>query len=396
MIKYPRYIVFLLTTTCNLRCSYCYRDNRDPFPENFHKNSRPMSKSIIEKVLLFAGKSGKNFHVQLAGGEPTFEPELIEWTGEIIKKHNLPASLGIQTNGTLIDTSLIQIFKQYNIQVGISLDGTPEIQEKLRGKSDLTFKGLKLLSEFRVPFQITCVVTEHNADNLDQLALILGSFDSVKGIGLDLLVCKGRAIKGNYVYPCSPENLKNGIRKLIQALDWVNRNRIDPIRLRELENLKHSYKRQKSGAFCYAMTGEAMAIHPNGMVYPCAQLIGNPVFELGTIDDIENWPFHDKKEDFGTQLLKKNNTFYAINKMINNKQEFQIQKNISIYQQYRPEDILNSCTLENKNCEDCPVYGFCPGDCPSRIFYNNDDTMHLACIMYQSIWEEYKKTQINI
>ncbi len=352
MIKYPRYIVLLLTTKCNLRCAYCYRGDKYFFQENVCNDSRRMPRAVIEKTLLYAGESGMNFHIQLTGGEPTLEPELIKWTGDFIQKHNFSASIGIQTNGTLIDTFLIKLFKKYNIQVGVSLDGSYEIQEKLRGKSDLTFKGLKLLSDFCFPFQVTCVVTEYNAIYLDQLALLLGSFTSVRGIGLDLLVCRGRAVKGNCIYPCSKNDLKNGIKKFMQALAYVNKNRLNPIKIRELEALKRLYKLKKSTSFCYALTDEAIAVHPDGRVYPCAQLVDDPVFILG-------------------------NTSKAL---------------IHEHEQSRIKNILNARTLENDHCTGCSVFGFCPGDCPARLYYNNDDSAHLACVMYQTLWEEYKKS----
>ncbi len=355
MIKYPRYIVLLLTTKCNLKCAYCYRGDKYFFQEIFCDDSRRMSRAVIKKILLHAGESGMNFHIQLTGGEPTLEPELIKWTGDLIQKHNFPASIGIQTNGTLIDTFMIKLFKKYNIEVGVSLDGSYDIQEKLRGRSDLTFKGLKLLSDSRFPFQVTCVVTEHNAINLDQLALLLGSFTSVRGIGFDLLVCKGRAVKGDCVYPCSKNDLKSGIKKFMQALAYVNKKRLNPIKIRELETLKRSYELKKSTSFCYALTDQAIAVHPDGRVYPCAQLIDDPVFVLG-------------------------NT---------------VEEALTYEQQYRNKDILKTCTLENDYCASCSVFGFCPGDCPARLYYNDDDSAHLACVMYQTMWEEYNRHEAD-
>ncbi len=342
MNKYPVYIVLLLTTACNLKCAYCYRKDGD---------SMRMPWQIIEKSLIAAAKSGKHFHVQLAGGEPLFEPELIKMTGDFILKNNLPASLGIQTNGTLVDTSLIKIFRDYNMQVGISFDGPVEIQEKLRGKSKLTLKGLKLLSDSDFPFQVTCVVTEHNADSLDQLALILGNFGSARGIGLDLLVCRGRAVKGRGVYPCSQKDLKTGIKKLVQTLIWVNKNRSHPLKLRELETLKRSFKQKKSSPFCYVLTGEAMAVNPDGTIYPCAQLMDDPVFAMGNINEPDTQ--HDEK--------------YC-----------------------SPENILKSCISENEQCRDCPISTFCPGECPARLYYNDDETGRLACVMYKTLWKEYQ------
>ena len=338
LMTISRYIVLLLTTACNLNCVYCYRGKRG--------NVQSMPVKVAVKAIEMAAQSGLPFHVQLSGGEPTLEPELIEWIASFIRKKNLPATIGIQTNGTLLDISLIKVFKHYDIQVGVSLDGPPDVHEKLRGKSGPTIKGLKLLSDHDVPFRVTCVVTGQNAAVMDKLVLLLASFSTARGLALDLLVCKGHALKGNCVSPPSPAELKNGLKKLVQTLGWINANRSHQIKLRELESLKQAAQKGNQLYFCHASKGEAMAIHPDGTIYPCAQTVGDPCFACGTVD---------APNELGLYLLK----------------------------QY---------SLQDEKCEDCPVSGFCPGDCPSRLYYNDTQTRSLTCVMYQTLWEEYVRS----
>jgi uncharacterized protein len=304
-----------------------------------------MTREIAGKSLRLAAASGRNFHVQLTGGEPTLEPELIEWIASFIRTKNLPATIGIQTNGTFLDISLIKMFKRYDIQVGVSLDGPPDFHEKLRGKSGPTIKGLKLLSDNDLPFRVTCVVTGQNVTAMDQLTLLLGSFPAARGLALDLLVCKGEALKGNCVSPPSPAELKNGLEKLVQALGWVNKNRSHPIKLRELETLRQAAEKGSRPHFCHASKGEAMAVHPDGTFYPCAQTVDDPCFACRTVEAQNNESF----------------------------------------------DLLGNYSLRSEECNDCPVTGFCPGDCPCRLHYNDTRTRSLACVMYRTLWEGYIK-----
>jgi len=250
----------------------------------------------------------------------------------------------IQTNGTFLDISLIKIFKHYDIQVGVSLDGPPDFHEKLRGKSGLTIRGLKLLSDYDVPFRVTCVVTEQNVGVMDQLALLLGSFSNARGIGLDILVQKGCALKKDCVSPPSSDDLKKGLKKLVQTLGWINKNRLHPIRLRELETLKRAAEKNSPSQFCHAIKGEATAIHLDGTIYPCAQTVGDPYFSCGTVESPDE---------------------------------------SSLY-------LLKQYSLQDTQCNDCPVSGFCPGDCPSRLYYNDAQTRCLVCVMNQTLWEEYE------
>ena len=335
MNGFPRYIVLLLTTECNLDCVYCYRGK---------KSCQSMSLKIAVQAIEMAAQTGLPFHVQLSGGEPTLEPELIKGIAFFIRKSGLPATMGIQTNGTLLDISLIKMFKHYDIQVGVSLDGPPDFHEKLRGKAGLTIRGLKLLSDYDVSFRVTCVVTGQNVAVMDQLALLLGSFSTVRGIGLDILVQKGCALKRDCVSPPAPDDLKNGLKKLLQTLGWINKNRSHQIKLRELESLKQAAQKGNKPHFCHASKGEAMAVHPDGTIYPCAQTADDPCFVCGTVE-----------------VPNKENLY-----------------------------LLGKYSLRSEQCNDCPVYGFCPGDCPSRLYYNDAQTRRLACVMNQTLWEEYE------
>ncbi len=337
MNRSPRYLVLLLTTECNLHCAYCYREEYGPV--------QIMPREIAEKGLRLAAAPGHSFHVQMTGGEPCLEPELIEWTASLVRKEGWPATIGIQTNGTVLNASLIKMFKRYDIKVGVSLDGPLDFHERLRGKFSSTLRGLKLLCEQEVPFRVTCVITWQNVAAMDKLALLLGSFSTARGLALDLLVCKGNTLKSGFVSPPSPEELKNGLKKLVHALAWVNKNRSNPIKLRELESLKQAAKEGSQPHFCHASKREAMAIHPGGTIYPCAQTVGDPCFACGTVETANEENFY---------LLEKN-------------------------------------SLRSEQCNDCPVSGFCPGDCPGRLYYNDVRTGRLACVMYQALWEEYVK-----
>ena len=95
MAPVVRYLVLWLTTGCNLNCSYCYR-GEDNSPQL-------MSVKVAENALRLAATSGLPFHVQLAGGEPTLATQMIYDIARHVRASSLPATLGLQTNGTLIN-----------------------------------------------------------------------------------------------------------------------------------------------------------------------------------------------------------------------------------------------------------------------------------------------------
>ncbi|MCK5507575.1 MAG: radical SAM protein [Desulfobacterales bacterium] len=336
-----RYLILWLTTGCNLDCLYCYREKEDFV--------RSLTLEDAQKALRMAAISGKSFHVQLAGGEPTLESALIEAIATTIRRNNWPATIALQTNGTLIDEKLISLCQKYNIQIGVSLDGTPDIQERLRGSARQTFLGLKQLEASNVDFRVTTVVTDVNVEHLWRLALLLSGFRSARGMGLDLLVNKGRAVRHNLIKSPSVDSLRAGLKKLLDTIGSINKRRTPPLQLREFENLYKQSDKTGKRAYCHACQGESLAVHPDGAIYPCGQTIGDPDFVSGTLD-LPDWP-----------RLK----------------------------------TLSSYSLEGLNCSACPIEQHCPGDCPSRQHYNNKKDRLLSCAMYQTLWQ-YKSPRESL
>ena len=356
-----RYLILVLTTRCNLKCRYCYNAASSQGVD--------MTASVLSKAMALADPSDEPLHIQLTGGEPTLVPDLIETAcrnaQQMARQYARPLSMAIQTNATVLTPQLIALFKKFNIQVGVSLDGPPKVQEKLRGNAALTLKGLQLLEAAGIPFRVTTVVSRENVGTLNQLMWMLAGFSQARGVGLDLLVDTGRAtahaqaskesseIEGmdeiRDMEPAEPEELRLGMDAMLNTLFEINRRRSVPLQLRELELVKNQMNRGESRkAFCHACKGESVAIHPDGRLFPCGQTLGDATLQAGTV-----WkPEPDRLNILGaTPLLKR----YG--------------------------------SLE---CSACPLEDCCPGECPSRLHYNNQKERRLICTVYRRIWEIVK------
>lgn len=75
----------------------------------------------------------------------------------------------IQTNGTLLDDAWCEFFHRYGFLVGISLDGPRESHDRYRktiggqGTFETVMRGIELLQQHRVEFNILCAVNDYNA-----------------------------------------------------------------------------------------------------------------------------------------------------------------------------------------------------------------------------------------
>ncbi|BBO82432.1 radical SAM/SPASM domain-containing protein [Desulfosarcina ovata subsp. sediminis] len=323
-----RYLILALTHRCNLRCAYCY---------NGDGNSETDMPEAVMRQAIGQASSQKPFHLQLTGGEPTLVPLSIEKAAILARKTGRCRSLGIQTNATCLTPDLLTLFKTYSFQIGVSLDGPPAIHQQQRGMAAETLRGLQQLEGAGIPFRVTTVVTQASAATLDRLVLTLAGFGCVRGVGLDLLVGKGRAGQGGVAMPADPQVLETGIHSMLAALTAVNQRRRIPIRLREQELLR---ARRKRPVFCHACVGESMAVDPQGDVYPCGQTMGDARFAAGTV-----WQ-----------------------------------------PKYPRLAALHETKPRQTACAGCALEAICPGDCPSRIHYNRQNERMLVCRLYRTIW----------
>jgi uncharacterized protein len=302
-----------------------------------------MPEAVMAQAIRDVASQGRPFHLQLTGGEPTLVPESIEKALDLARDTGKCRSLGIQTNTTCLTPDLLRLFKTHDVQVGVSLDGPPAVHHQQRGMAAETLRGLQMLESAGIPFRVTTVVTQANAAVLDRLVLTLAGFGCVWGIGLDLLVGKGRAEAASGASPAAASTLEKGLSRMLAMLADVNRRRQMPIHLREQDLI--AGKTKKEPVFCHACRGESLAVDPDGRLYPCGQTLGDEAFAAGTI-----WqPAYDR---------------------------------LALLREFKPLGV---------SCVDCDMAAVCPGDCPSRLYYNQKKNADLICCVYRTIWERNRR-----
>ena len=300
-----------------------------------------MSEAVMDQSFNFVASQTEPFHLQITGGEPTLVPESIERAITLARATGKCHSIGLQTNATCLTPELLTLFKTHGVQVGVSLDGPPAVQERQRGKAAETLRGLQMLEASAIPFRITTVVTQASAATLDKLVLTLAGFGGALGIGLDLLVAKGRATNSSLAKPATTATLEIGMKRMLTVLTEVNRRRRTPIHLREQDLIVG--RGGKLSAFCHACREESLAVTPDGRLFPCGQTLGDKAFAAGTVDQ----PCWER---------------------------------LSTLRAYKPTGTV---------CTNCDLEAVCPGDCPSRLYYNQNRGTDLICTLYRSIWNHH-------
>lgn len=115
-----------LGVACNMHCSYCYQEPMRQFGQS------PI-KIDVDKMLDLAESTKHEFN--LFGGEALLTPKkVLEKIWE--RGYALYGANGLQTSGALIDDDHIEMFKKYNVHIGVSIDGPNDLNglRKVRGK----------------------------------------------------------------------------------------------------------------------------------------------------------------------------------------------------------------------------------------------------------------------
>jgi uncharacterized protein len=278
----PRFkeLVLWVTTDCNLRCRYCYANGGD---EADYMNWRVAKRALD----IMIGQFG-HFKIQFAGGEPLLNMDLIE---QVVRyTQGLGIGYQLQTNATLIDEKVAVNLKRMGIDVGVSIDGLPEVNDSLRpfadghGSTAATIAGLEKLRMAGIGVGLTCVLSAENVAGLPGLVDLASYLGNVEGIAFDLLRLIGRASKDS-VRQANPTLAARSVSAALKRADELALMGGRRVRFREVERMRYllinGIRRRHR---CYFDAGQLLMVKPNGDTYPCASLAGFPrQFYLGNI-----------------------------------------------------------------------------------------------------------------
>ncbi len=167
--------VILLSQNCNLACTYCYSaDSRASDTISFDK-----LKTGIDYIFENTTTNNLKFTF-IGGGEPLVTWELLKQSIDYIKLCNesekYQISYNIATNGTLIDDEKARYFKDNKINLSLSFEILPAIQDKQRPfyKKDISSfeevdKAIKILATYVIYPRLRSTITMDNVDKMEEM-----------------------------------------------------------------------------------------------------------------------------------------------------------------------------------------------------------------------------------
>lgn len=173
-----RYLEFLITDRCNLRCRHCY------VGDGLHQDL-PMEKNLR---VLKEFEEIQGLRLLLSGGEPLLHPHFWE-INDVLRDYALRSVL--LSNGTLITREIAKKLRVHEVQV--SLDGMKEGHESIRGEGtfEKTLKAIDFLQETNILVSVATMIHRKNLKEFDKLASLIQS-KNIREWNVDIPCIAGR------------------------------------------------------------------------------------------------------------------------------------------------------------------------------------------------------------
>lgn len=171
--------LILCTKECNLRCTYCFEESMHSgcmytvteIRERFDKFLNNGFEKFVVELIEINRELGRDTDITFHGGEPMLiGVKLLRNAFEIIKKYE-GTTISMQSNGTLVTDDMISLLKEFNVRVGISIDGPKEMHDQYRlnkgkkGSFDLVFENIQRLKNAGVVVGGLATVTDQTLKN---------------------------------------------------------------------------------------------------------------------------------------------------------------------------------------------------------------------------------------
>ena len=276
-------LVLSLTGQCNFACRYCYAAEH---------NKEMMSVETALAAVKMAVSSlpeGEKFIIQFSGGEPLLNFKVLHAVVSYVYENKVPAVLQIQTNGSLLSDQIAKYLFKNKVAIGVSLDGKPKVNDKLRltkdgkGATEQILQGLEVLKRNNIACGITCVVTADNVNELAGIVEMAYFLGNVRRIGFDLLRGQGR---GSGLVPPTEIEMAQAMEQVYLRNKLLSKMVGYEIKIAQQERAKLACTEEcREFGHCYAMNGEAAFVEASGKIYACSSLIGDEEFYLGNVQD---------------------------------------------------------------------------------------------------------------
>ncbi len=171
-----------INNRCNLNCTYCHF--HEPKKAEYLKENEMNLYTILDNIKSHINKYNiPVFKLGFVGnGEPLLNydilKECIEYISDYLSEKRIEAYT--ITNGTIITKEMLEFFKNYNVNVGFSIDGIPDVHNKWRCNSHVkVLKSIELYKSVNNCYpSMNCTVGKDTLAHENETLLFFKPFKS--------------------------------------------------------------------------------------------------------------------------------------------------------------------------------------------------------------------------
>jgi uncharacterized protein len=289
---------------------------------------------------------GECDEITFHGGEPLLAGK--EWYRRALlilqQRFEGRLKLSIQSNLWLLDDEYCDLFKEYAVSIGTSLDGPEELNDTQRGKGYFArcMAGIQTARRNGLYPGVICTFTRSSAPHYREV------FEFFAGQGLSFsvheAVCK---LGGNHdettLFPDEAAGL------MVDLFDYYLEN-ITRTQISTFDSMARGLSAQ-SGAICTFgnCLGGYLTIAPDGGIFSCNRFAHHPEWQLGSVLDYPDMDALARSEPW--QKLR--------------------QRELTV----------------KENCGDCTHFDYCKGGCPYNAITGGADRRDPQCTVYKKIFD---------
>ena len=168
------HVVILLTHACNLSCEYCYA--------RLSRKNESLSLGVLRRVIDYVFANSKGAPVAFTftgGGEPLVAWDVMYEGIEYIRSfpNDVPAKISLVTNGILLTEERIKYLKEKEVNINISFDILPDIQNaqrKMRNGNnsyDIVYNNIMSMHKYGLPVSFRTTITKNSVNMMADMVL---------------------------------------------------------------------------------------------------------------------------------------------------------------------------------------------------------------------------------
>lgn len=265
-----------ITNMCNLKCAYCYAETLLPGKDLSSKLfTTELYRTTVQKLL--SETRSPFVDIVFHGGEPLLHDaewfdEACTFAADFARRLGKRIGFSMQSNLTMLRDAHVEVFKRYDVRIGVSLDGDRQTHNAMRGQFDRTIENIRKVRDAGLLGGVIVVVSHHNYDRISGVFEVLMSL-GVPTFHLNIASSVGR---GDGVAPLGTEKTFQAWKSCLDGMIEHQGRIVDTRLLKKIEMYLGPPLKAKEvlsslrcdNAFCHA--GVTMvAVQHDGSVFPC-------------------------------------------------------------------------------------------------------------------------------